>query len=150
MCFTAYRYVQDRQSAEDVVQEVFIKMWSQRSKLRDVENLEAYIRRSTVNASLNYLKKHNRIQYTDDDESLDRAVVESTADIPDAAQRTALVQQAIQSLPDRCRLIFTMSRYDGLSYREIADNLDLSIKTVENQVSKALKVLRESLKSLKT
>jgi len=76
--------------------------------------------------------------------------VESTADIPDAAQRTALVQQAIQSLPDRCRLIFTMSRYDGLSYREIADNLDLSIKTVENQVSKALKVLRESLKSLKT
>lgn len=132
------------------MQDVFIKLWSQRSKLSDVDNLEAYMRRSTVNASLNYLKKHSRMQYTDDDESLDRVSSGPPADSSDAEHKTAMVRNAIQSLPERCRLIFTMSRYDGLSYQEIADNLDLSIKTVENQVSKALKVLRESLKSLKT
>jgi RNA polymerase sigma-70 factor, ECF subfamily len=131
--------------AEELVQDVFLRIWQTRDHLDVNGSLRSLLYRSAHNAALNYLK-HRKIE-----KRFERSVTTShtiTSVIDDPASYSELssaIDHALAVLPERCRLIFTMSRHDGLSYAQIADILGISIKTVETQMGRALKALRARL-----
>ncbi|THH41553.1 RNA polymerase sigma-70 factor [Neolewinella litorea] len=147
LCRTAVRFVMDETTAEDIVQEVFTGLWTKRAKLpSDTQAVGPYLRRAVRNRSLNYLRDRKRIP-VDDGEMPD--ITADAAQEPGMGMERAETQQritrAIDRLPERCRLVFVMSKVENMSNREIAEGLDISVKTVENQMTRAYKFLREWL-----
>lgn len=142
---TTLRIVEDQALADDLAQEVFIKFWDKRQDLDIRFNLPAYLRKMAINQALAYLRS-KKVRFSDE-LPVDKAAPASEK--PDhlvlEQELSHLMEQAIDSLPERCKLVFRLSRFDGLSYQEIADAMEISIKTVENQMGKALKILREKL-----
>ncbi len=142
---SALRIVKDEHIAEDLVQEVFLELWRKRTKHQINTSLKAYLRRSAVNRSLNYIRDQ-KIKFDDEDK-----VPQTTEDYSSALKMMETnelqghIDRAIDTLPERCRVVFSLSRFEEMSYKEIAEKLDISIKTVENQISKALKILRNIL-----
>ncbi|HEX6316055.1 MAG TPA: RNA polymerase sigma-70 factor [Gemmatimonadaceae bacterium] len=141
------RFVRSADLAEELVQDVFLKLWSKREQLAEIETLRTYLFRAARNTALNYLRraklerKWREEQGTDDDPPTTFA-----ADDEAVEQEVAVaVQEAINRLPPRCREIFLLSRDGGLTYAEIARSLEISVKTVETQMGRALKSLRSSL-----
>ncbi|MGB3548966.1 MAG: RNA polymerase sigma-70 factor [Saprospiraceae bacterium] len=148
LCRVAYRLLQDGAAAEDVVQELFLRLWEKRESARPVSGVGAYLRRAVRNRSLNYLRDRKRIP-TDDTEPPDTGGGADTTLQPLlAAELQQRVDEAINRLPERCRLIYVLSRFEDLTHREIAEQLELSPKTVENQMGRAYKMLREYLAPL--
>ena len=143
LCRVALRFVSNEQEAEDIVQELFVSLWDKRLTQReDLEAVGAYLRRATRNRSLNYLRDRKRIPVDDGEVPLTLAG-------PDAADRNLerdelrhRIHRAIDSLPERCRLVFVMSKLEDMSNKEIAGALDISPKTVENQMTRAYRFLR--------
>ena len=143
--FAIYRLVPDSGVAEDIAQEVFMEIWKRRHSLQISTSFKAYLRRSAVNRSLNFLrdKKHRyHVEITDAQYEL-QTPENPTLEINELQQH---IDKAIRELPERCRRAFTLSRYEEMSYQEIANDMNISIKTVENQIVKALKLLRDALK----
>jgi RNA polymerase sigma-70 factor (ECF subfamily) len=140
----AYSILKDRADAEDTAQEVMLELWRRRSNIVLETSLRAYLFQSTRNRALNRIR-HQRV--------VDRAEPEITppaaAPRPDRAlterEMAVVVQQALADLPDRCREVFRLSREQGLRYAEIAAALGISVKTVEAQIGKALRLLRARL-----
>lgn len=137
-----------RESSEEVVSDVFIKIWTNRAALTRVENFHLYIYIITKNLSINrFLKDKNRPSF-----SLDETVVDMHSFYSDPEQLMITgemhkrIQSAIQTLPPKCRLIFKLIKEDGLKYREVAELLTLSLKTVENQMTIALRRIGESIR----
>jgi RNA polymerase sigma-70 factor (family 1) len=143
VCKTIYRIVQDKATAEDLAQDVFIKIWNRRSALHQVY-FKAYLQRAGINMALDYLDKNKRKGVHMPLEEYMEPVQAAPAG-QSLQQTTRHIQQAIDKLPEKCREIFVLSRYEELSYREIATTLNISVKTVENQMITALKKLRVSL-----
>lgn len=143
----ADRYVDDAHIAENIAQDVFIKLWDKRKNLAIHFSVKQYICKAAVNMSINHLRKQKRlgiILSEDTDEA--QFAQQSLADDDQRKEQESLenkLWEAIKKLPDRCRLVFTMHRIDGLSHKEIAEELDISTKTIENQITKAMKVLKE-------
>lgn len=140
----AYRYLKSDAAAEDAVQEVLLKIWRRRDVL-DLNDPLPYLYHAVRNECLMALRRRRRWDMTD----LDTQPLESPSAAPDAeiADLQAAIGRAVDALPDRCRLIYTMHREQDLSYAEIARILDISPKTVENQMGRALKMLRQRLAS---
>ena len=136
-----YRVVPQAMVAEDLAQDIFFEMWRRKDQL-NVTSIRAYLRRAALNRTLNYLRDR-KIKWEDDKE-LPGLQSEDTPTLQtmETAELEQRIEQAIDQLPERCRLVFVLSRFDELSYQEIADQLGISVKTVENQISKALKYLR--------
>lgn len=138
----AYRYLKSDAAAEDVVQEVLLKVWRRRETIRMDDPLP-YLYQAVRNECVMALRRRRRWVMTElDTESSDAALPASDA-VP--ADLAAAAARAVESLPARCRLIYTMSREQDLTYAEIARVLGISRKTVENQMGRALKALREYL-----
>jgi len=145
LCHYACRLADgDMDEAEDLVQQAFVKVWEYRAKLQVAWSLKAYLYKSVHNACLNRLRSR----------TVQSKYLDFTAQQPDAMQTmpddTAPELQerflrALDALPPQCRHIFELSRFEALKYREIADQLGISIKTVETQMGKALRVLRLQL-----
>ncbi|HEX6941445.1 MAG TPA: RNA polymerase sigma-70 factor, partial [Gemmatimonadaceae bacterium] len=141
------RFVRSPDLAEELVQDVFLKLWSKREHLAEIETFRTYLFRAARNTALNYLRRAKlerrwrEEQGTDDDPPTTFAADEETVE-PEVA---LAVQEAINKLPPRCREIFLLSRDGGLTYAEIARSLEISVKTVETQMGRALKSLRASL-----
>lgn len=141
LCRTAFRILADRAAAEDIVQEVFLEVWRSRARLQLAGSFGAYLHKATVNRSLNYLRDRKMI-VTDAEES--------DGDLPAAIaffdfetlELQEAIERAIDALPVRCRQVFMLNRFEEMSAKEIAETLGISIKTVENQMTKALKMLR--------
>jgi RNA polymerase sigma-70 factor (family 1) len=137
----------NREYAEEVVSDVFLKFWNNRNKLSRVDNFHLYAYIATKNQSLNYLRKINREKVF----SLDEVVIEfkSLYYDPEQLMITAemfnRIRKAIDMLPPRCQLIFKLIKEDGLMHREVAELLNLSLKTVENQMTIALKKIGQSI-----
>ena len=147
LCRFAMGFLEDSEEAEEVVQSMFIGFWEKRKKLGIETSLKAYLYQSVRNACLNELKRQKvRKIYASQQESEGEPMSESADRIAMKNELEEKIQVAIQTLPEQCRLIFQMSRFEELKYQEIADQLGLSIKTVENQMGKALKIMREQLK----
>ena len=145
LCRVVVRVVKDENVAEDLAQEVFFDLWRKRDTLHINTSLKAYIRRAGVNRSLNYIRDQ-RLPLEDEEKMPDVSARQPNAiDQLETSELKALIDQAIDRLPERCRIVFTLSRFEQLSYKEISDKLGISVKTVENQISKALKLLRANL-----
>jgi RNA polymerase sigma-70 factor, ECF subfamily len=141
----AERMLRSRAVAEEIVQDVMLELWRRRESLPIEDSLRAYLFRATRNRALNHVR-HGRVEREGQPH-----VVGATADPPTAPSTlveeeidTAL-RAALGDLPDRCREVFELSRVHGLRYAEIAATLGISVKTVEAQMGKALRILRERL-----
>ena len=147
LCKSIYRVVPDASVAEDIVQEVFMELWKKRESIQITTSVKAYLRRSALNRALNYLRK-NKVRFEEEDQIPDMgsqdAGGQTNLEVMELKDR---IHAIIDELPERCRMIFGMSRFEEMSYKEIAEALDISVKTVENQMGKALKFLRKELKN---
>ena len=142
---TIHRYIYDKSLVEDLAQEVFIRLWNKRATIEITSSLGAYLRRMAVNEALAYLrvKKNQTTQEFSNHMVLDADRSAEERYLYGELEDT--ISNAIDHLPPRCRMIFQMSRFDEMTYNEIANALGISIKTVENQMGKALKQLRAKL-----
>ncbi len=146
-----YRYacgiLSDEMQSEEVVQDVFMKLWQQREQLAVTTNMQAYLYRAVHNQAVNILnraKVEQKYQQFARHRAPDYEM--SPAHRLQAGELQQRILRVLAAIPEKCRTIFHLSRQEELSYREIAEKLGLSVKTVENQMSKALKILRAELK----
>ena len=134
----------DMDEAEDIVQQSFVKLWEYRMRLDVNWSLKAYLYKTVHNACLNRLRSRNvRSKYLD----YNAQQLNDMHTLPDDTSPELLerFQRAMDALPPQCRHIFELSRFETLKYREIADQLGISVKTVETQMGKALRVMRTQL-----
>ena len=143
LCAFAYDYVADHDIAEETVQEMFSTVWSKAGQIEIRTNVKSYLYGAVRNSCLNFLK-HEKIKRKHEAYELQKSELEEI-DFLELDELQAEIEQALNKLPEKCRRIFEMSRYEDKKYSEIAEELDISIKTVETQMSCALKVMRESL-----
>lgn len=130
-------------AAEDILQDVFVNIWEHRCNLRSDTSMKSYLFTIANRAALNYIR-HNKVMLRYQAES--EKQVWQTENPYVELERTELhgnLLRAIEKLPEKPRVVLMMSRFDNMSYREVAECLDVSIKTVENHIGKALKLLRE-------
>jgi RNA polymerase sigma-70 factor (family 1) len=146
----AFSYVKDKTAAEDIVQEVFLRIWEKRQDLIGSSTIRFYLFTAVRNNCLTYIAHSKRFLSFHAAHLEDKAVIypqDKAEGHP--ADRMAMIQKAIAQLPPKCKEVFLLSRIGNLSYKEIAKTLDISVKTVDNQVGKALRVLRDLLKEYK-
>jgi len=147
LCNYAYTFVQDRDEAEEIVQSAFLSVWEKRESIEIRTSLKSYLYTMVRNACLNVIK-HEKIKQKHIGEEL--AIAERSHDSVsqriNSSELETRIQVSMAKLPEQCRLIFKLSRFEELKYAEIADHLNISVKTVENQIGKALKIMREELK----
>jgi RNA polymerase sigma-70 factor (ECF subfamily) len=145
LCQTVVRVLNDEHSAEDLAQEVFFDIWRKRVDINVNTSLRAYLRRAAVNKTLNFIRDR-KIKWDDEDKLASKASDSANIALDMEGQDLErLVHMAIDLLPERCRLVFTLSRFGDMSHQQIAGELNISVKTVENQMTKALKVLKEAI-----
>jgi len=142
----AMRFLDEREDAEEIVQDVFVKFWDKCADLAPDSSIKSYLYRSVHNTCLNQLK-HDKVKdaYRQHVIHFLEKSAEMNTEHPDPDKLRAEIMGAIDELPPRCSEIFKLSRLEGLKYQEIADHLEISVKTVEVQMGKALRVLREKL-----
>lgn len=145
LCHYAARLADgDMDEAEDLVQQAFVKLWENRSRLNVAWSLKAYLYKTVHNASLNRLRSR-KVQSKYLDFNAQQLNVMHTPPDDTSPELIERFQRAMDMLPPQCRHVFELSRFETLKYREIADQLGISIKTVETQMGKALRVLRTQL-----
>lgn len=146
LCLYALHYLGDVDASEDIVQECFATLWEKLQQGTEVANRRAYLYMVVRNRCLDQLRKkgipteslkpYDTYGLIDDDDAQERSLTE------------ARLWTAIDSLPEKCREVFVMSKRDGLKYEEIAEELGLSVNTVRNQISKALRMLKEGAQKI--
>lgn len=147
----AYYYMSSDENAEDAVSEVFYKLWNNRKKLNKIENLENYLFFMIRNQCLSTLRAGKKITYTDQQDTLKQQITTTNPENSLISEEfIRYLSEHISSLPPRCRIIFIMVKEDGLKYKEVAEILNISIKTVENQMTKAIGYLRKIVSAYNT
>lgn len=143
----AYSICHVKEDAEEIVEDVFVRVWVKRKTLDQVQNLKLYLYVATRNFSLNYLRVNQRNAHLVIDD-LRVEIQDITADpeqLMSNAERITQINYAIGELPNRCKVIFKLVKEDGLKQREVAELLHLSPKTVENQLAIAIKRLAQAI-----
>jgi len=142
----AYQLIPDEGKAQDMVQDLFFSLWTKRAKLTVSGSLKAYLRKAIVNRCIDELRREKRRGATSDELLPYQAASQTGADaLLETSELQRHINHAIDQLPQRCRAVFALSRFHDLSNKEVAAKLDISVKTVENQMTKALKLLRQAL-----
>ncbi|WP_394972823.1 RNA polymerase sigma factor [uncultured Croceitalea sp.] len=146
LCVYANSLINDSLLAEDIVQNVFIKLWSRRQKLNVKISLESLLYKSTYNEFIDQYRKNVTVLKVEQRylEHLN-SVAEDYYDNEKLEKALKMISQVVQTLPPKCKEIFVLSKTNGLSNIEIAEHLNISIKTVETQISRAYKVVRNTL-----
>jgi len=139
----AFHFIRSDNLSEEIVSDVLLKIWNNRKRLPEVINLEVYFFKSIKNQACTYLQREARRARLDlqSVKSLDLEYREPE-NLLIAKDLAYAVEQAVSALPDKCQMIFRLVREDGMSYKDVADLLDLSIKTVENQMTIAIRKLK--------
>ncbi len=144
LIITSDKYVEDVFVAEEIVQDVFLKIWEDPEGLNEIKSINSYLYRSVINTSINYLNRQKNIErhhlkivsnYTE----------ESLIELDEENELIVLINAEIEKLPSQCKKVFKLSRFEHLKYKEIANLLSISERTVENHISNALKTLRAEL-----
>lgn len=149
LCLFARQYILDPDDSEEAVQSFFLKLWDDRKKIAITTSVKSYLFGSVKNRCLNYIK-HQKIKQAHQSEVIKSAKIESnSSSFLLEVDLMKKIEASINSLPPKRREIFILSKEHGLKYREIAEKLGISIKTVETQMGHALKDLREQLKDYK-
>ena len=142
----ARKYVSDTDTAKEITHDVFFNLWEKREKIDSSTSLKSYLYTSVYNRCMNYIrdqKKFNR-----EEQVFNRNEQEEHIAYHDHLEEQELeskIQESLNSLPLKCREIFVLNRFEGNKYAEIAEKMNISVKTVETQMSKALRILREKL-----
>jgi RNA polymerase sigma-70 factor (ECF subfamily) len=138
--------IKDQDTAEEIVQDLFFRLWQDKEKIKIESSLNGYLFRSVHNKCLHYIE-HNRVVERHAEEMSYRQAVshENPSDILQYKELQARIARILEKLPERCGKIFCMSRFEGLKYIEIAEKLSVSVKTVESNMGRALKEFRKEL-----
>jgi RNA polymerase sigma-70 factor (ECF subfamily) len=142
---TAYRYLHESEKAKDIAQDAFVELWNRRETLTITSGVKAYLRQAVVNKCLNYIKREKRLDFSENAMLPETPTTAGATENLEYEDTRKTIQDAIDGLPERCRIIFCMSRFDEKSHKEIAAELNISTKTIENQITRALKTLRSVL-----
>jgi RNA polymerase sigma-70 factor (ECF subfamily) len=142
---TTGRLVTDTSLADDLAQEVFIRLWQKRAELQIEGSLGGYLRRMAINEALAHLRRKQLLVFEERPEQQALPAYERTDGALLQGELQQAINQAINALPSGCRAVFQLSRQESMTYQEIATQMNISVKTVENQMSKALKILRAKL-----
>jgi len=143
----AFSILKDKDGAEDVVQDVFVKLWQNKPEVVGTPQVKFYLLTATRNGCISALRKESGKVFVQPEAiQVADSAVESGSHTEDIS---AVINKALATLPPQCLAIFKMSRFGKLSYQQIADELGLSVKTVENQVGKALRMMRQYAKQNK-
>ncbi|MBX9851529.1 MAG: RNA polymerase sigma-70 factor [Cytophagaceae bacterium] len=147
LCNVVNRIVHDWDAAEDVVQEMFIKIWKKRNELKIETTLKGYLYKAASNAALNYLENNKRFKLHQEitEKNTANQIIDESVKL-EQKEFEERIDRALDKLPPKCKAIFVLSRFEGMKYQEIANHLDVSLKTVENQMGIALQKLRDDLK----
>ena len=148
LCNYAYKILKDIDAAEEIIQDLFYNIWEKRDTLSIESSVKSYLYKSTYNRCMlllrhkniktryeNYIKEHERLTEPDASEEID------------AEELAGVIDRTLEELPERSRKIFSLSRFEGLKYHEIAKKLSLSVKTIESNMGKALKLFRKNIKA---
>ncbi len=141
------KYVGDIDASKEIVHNVFIKLWENRADFDWEKPAKSYLFTAVYNRSMNYLRDNKKYVSQDTVDNLQHKPDEyAFSDTMETAELESRIKSALQSLPEKCREVFELNRFEGKKYAEIAAYLNISVKTVESQMSKALKLLKEELK----
>ncbi len=140
-------YIGNSEDAKEIIQTIFLRLWIRRKELKINLSLKAYLYIAAKNESLNYIN-HNKIKdrYSQFTMDAEKPAQENIQQKMEKEELEFLIKRTILKLPDKRRKIFELSRFEGLKYDDIAKKLSVSVKTVESQMTKALKTLRKALK----
>jgi RNA polymerase sigma-70 factor (ECF subfamily) len=146
MLLFAIRFVKEEEAAKEIVQEAFINLWEKRQSIDPERQVKSYLSTSVRNRCLNYLRDNKRFDGT-------LLTLENLYPVPSTEEHDRLelhelsiqIHNAIAELPEKCREVFQLSRFENMKYQEIASRLEISVKTVETQMSKALAHLRRKI-----
>lgn len=142
LCRAVMRIIPDPVLAEDLVQDVFYDVWRKRETLNIKSTLQGYLKKAAVNKTLNYIRD-KKLDFSDIEKIPE--MVNQNIDALESMQTSELekvIHQTIENLPEKCRIVFCLSRFEEMSHQEISNELGISKKTIENHISKALRILR--------
>lgn len=145
LCRFARQYVPDIDTAQDICQRVFIRLWEKREEMDPNRSINAYLFTSVKNRCLNYIRDHKKYRSQLLDHECGDFDIGMTEDYFALEELQKSIDAALSTLPPKCRLVFEMSRYRQMKYKDIAEELDISQKTVEAHMTKAMKSLRIEL-----
>lgn len=136
-------YTHQKEASEEIVSDIFVKCWLNRHKLADVQNPESYLYIAVKNQSLNYLKKYSHIHLVEFGESHELKLVNTYCPQKQMEKRELVfkLDEAVESLPDQCKIVFKLIREEGMKYKEVATILQISPRTVQTQLFRAIKKL---------
>ncbi len=141
-----YHMTFDREAALDLTQDTFLNFYKSIEKLNPAISPNYYLFRIAKNVTLNYLNRLDQVSYYNlDDEETHKEFISNPEDEYSAYFFENDIQKAIESLPNRCRAVFILSRYHNLTYQEISETLEISLQTVKNQINKAIAILKKKL-----
>ena len=147
LCILAFRLTKNRDVSKDIVQDVFTKFWNNRKSIEITSSLSAYLKRSVINTSLNQLEKDNRYSKIELEKLTHHPLASASDQDHSFNEISAHLERAINTLPVRTRAIFLLIRREEMSYKEVSDSMNISLKAVEKEMMKALKLLREMMKN---
>ena len=151
MYLAAYNLVKNKQISEDIVQDVFITIWKKREKLEIKVSLKSYLYTSTIYKTYDYFRKNKSAITVELIENFNERIQTSNPETKLMDKElTEYLETIIGELPEKCKIVFNLSRNEQLSHKEIAAQLNISTRTVEGHITKALKILRASLSSIAT
>lgn len=142
LCRFMYVYLHDKNEVEELALDIFTYVWENRKTLQIQLSIKAYLFQAARNKSLNAIRQAKRTVSLD---QVDMDIEETNVMSLETEELSELIREAIMALPDKCREVFQLSRNESLTNQEIASQLNISIKTVEGQITKALKRIKESL-----
>lgn len=144
-----FKFVKDMDSSKEIVHSVFIKLWEKRNEMHSSVPVRSYLFTAVKNRALNYLRDRSKFSSADTD-NLSEIPDPSGGDFStyEESEIEIRILREIDNLPERCGEVFKLARFEGLKYKEIAERLSISVKTVEAQMSKALKILRSNLSDI--
>ena len=146
LSFFAVEYVKDHDIAREIVQEAFVNLWEKRNTIDPGRSPKSYLATAVRNRCLNHLRDHKKFDHSIlEFEGLDNSHTYAEQDHLVADELKLRIEEATNALPNKCREIFLLNRMEHKKYQEIADMLNISLKTVEAQMSKALRIMRNRL-----
>lgn len=137
--------VNDRAVAEDLLQDTFIRLWESRKSLDENRSIKSYLFTIANNLALNHVRHQKIVWRFKQNSSYEQALVETPFEKLTQMELEACIQKAIDKMSDKVRMVFLMCKVEGLSYKEIAERLGLSVATVESHMVKSLRMIREEL-----
>lgn len=149
LCMVALHIVRNKDDAEEIVSDVFVRLWNSAGRLKEIRSVKAYLVKAVHNSSLNYIRHNSKYGHTESINTSDMNILAWDSDYPLGQfyekELLDIISNCIEKLPDSCREIFLLSRDKDLKYNEISDRLGISVNTVKAQMKIALARIRENV-----